>query len=122
MSKLQIIYQDNGKAAFVVLPVADYLARFPDADLSDEQLFDLAKAQDDGSRVPHDVMKRLIDCENPVRVYREWRGFTQEELASKTGVSPGYVSQIERGTRHLSRKARNEFAAALGVEASDLDG
>ncbi|OHC73803.1 MAG: hypothetical protein A3G18_00525 [Rhodospirillales bacterium RIFCSPLOWO2_12_FULL_58_28] len=121
MAKPQIIYGDNGPA-FVVLPIAEYLARFPESTLSDEALFDLAQAQNDGGeRTPHDVVKRLIDGENPVKVYREWRAMTQEELALRTKVSSGYVSQIERGARHLSRKTRAIFAQALGVDADDLE-
>lgn len=120
MAKLQIIYGDNGPA-FVVLPIAEYLAHFPESTLSDEELFDLARSQNDGERTPHDVVKRLIDGENPIKVYREWRKLTQEELAAKTEVSPGYISQIERGARRLSRKTRAAFARALGVDADDLE-
>ncbi|TCS59950.1 helix-turn-helix transcriptional regulator [Varunaivibrio sulfuroxidans] len=89
-------------------------------DDEDIKAFDLAQAQDDGAHVPHNVVKRLIDGENPVKVYREWRDLTQEALAEKAGVSAGYVSQIERGTRRASRKKLLVIAEILGVAFDDL--
>ena len=119
MAKEQIIYDDTGAPAFVVIPYARFRALAPATAataLSDEALFDLAQAEkDDRSAVPHDVMIRLIEGENPLKVYREWRGLTQAALARKIAVSKGYVSQVERGTRTLSRKARAAAAKALGI-------
>lgn len=93
-----------------------------EAALSDEALFDRAVAEGDGgAAVPHDVMVRLVGGENPLKVYREWRGLTQAELATQIGVTEGYVSQVERGARTLSRKAVSTAAVALGITPDDLD-
>lgn len=125
MSKTQIIYDDAGAPAFVVIPYARFRAIAPEAAeaaLSDEALFDRAVAEGDGgAAVPHNVMVRLVDGENPLKVYREWRGLTQAELAVKIDVSEGYVSQVERGSRTLSRKAVAAAAVALGITPDDLD-
>jgi len=123
VSKTQIIYDDDGTPAFVVIPFAQFRQFAPqvEAVLSDEELFDMAMADHNGPAVPHAVMARLIDGENPVKVYREWRTLTQADLAAKTGVTSGYVSQVERGVRQLSRKAQAAFATALGVNSDDLD-
>lgn len=125
MSKTQIIYDEAGVPAFVVIPYARFRAIAPEAAeaaLSDEALFDRAVVEaDGGAAVPHDVMVRLVDGENPLKVYREWRGLTQADLAAKIGVSEGYVSQVERGSRTLSRKAVAAAAAALGITPDDLD-
>jgi DNA-binding XRE family transcriptional regulator len=124
MSKAQIIYDDTGAPAFVVIPYARFRDLAPEAAeaaLSDEALFDLAMHEDRGPAVPHEVMVRLIEGENPLKVYREWRGLTQADLAAKAGVSVGFVSQVERGARNLSRKARAAVASALGVLPDDLD-
>lgn len=119
-SKPQIIYSD-GRPAFVVLPVQDYLDLSPEAEswLSDEEAFDLAR--DDGTLIPHHVMSRIIDGENPVKVYREFRDMTQEQLAESANVSPGYISQVERGTRHLSAKLQMKLAGILRIESDDLE-
>lgn len=124
MSKAQIIYDDTGAPAFVVIPYArfrDIAPEAAEAALSDEALFDLAMAEKNAVAVPHDVMVRLIDGEKPVKVYREWRGMTQTDLATKAGVTVGFISQVERGTRNLSRKSRAAIATVLGVLPSDLD-
>ena len=124
MSKPQIIYDDTGAPAFVVIPYAQFRDLAPvqaEAALSDEALFDLAMSEDRGPAVPHTVMVRLIGGENPVKVYREWRGLSQAELAAKVGVSTGYLSQVERSVRQFSRKTQAEVATVLGVLPDDLD-
>jgi DNA-binding XRE family transcriptional regulator len=125
MSKAQIIYDDAGAPAFVVIPYArfrDIAPEAAEAALSDETLFDLAMAEKNAATaVPHEVMVRLIDGENPVKVYREWRGLTQADLAARAGVTVGFISQVERGARNLSRKSRAAIATVLGVLPVDLD-
>lgn len=37
-----------------------------------------------------------------IRRIRETKGWSQEELARRCGVSPGFIGQIERGTRSMS--------------------
>ena len=120
MPKPQIIYQDN-EPAFVVIPYKDYMTHRPDEELSDEQLFHRARTEDDGSRIPHDVVTRLIGGENPLKVYREWRDLNQDQLADSIGVSKGYVSQVERGVKNLSRKAQARAAEALRADYDDLE-
>jgi len=88
--------------------------------MTDEELFDAARAEDAGEHLPHDVVKRLVDGEPPLKVFREYRAMTQEALADAANVSTGYVSQIERGTRQPSKKALSAFAAALGLDIEDL--
>lgn len=122
MTKPQIIY-DNGRPAFVVVPIDEYLAQNPDAKslLTDEEIYDRAVSRDDGTRIPHEVVKRLALGESPVKVYREWRGLLQQELADKASVSVGYISQVERGVRTLSRKRQAEFSRILLVDYEDLE-
>lgn len=66
------------------------------------------------------VVKRLVDGEPPLKVFREYRDMTKEALADAANVSTGYVSQIERGTRQPSKKALATFAAALDLDIEDL--
>ncbi|OSQ39638.1 helix-turn-helix transcriptional regulator [Thalassospira mesophila] len=122
MTKHQIIY-DNDRPAFVVVPFDEYLALNPDAKslLTDEEMFDRAVARDDGTRIPHEIVKRLALGENPLKVYREWRGLLQQDLAEKADISVGYISQVERGVRTLSRKMQAEIARILVVDYEDLE-
>ncbi len=121
MTKTQIIYEGK-RPAFAVVPYARWvdLRRRAEAAMTDEELFDAARAEDTGERLPHDVVKRLVDGEPPLKVFREHRAMTQETLAEAANVSTGYLSQIERGARRPSKKALTAFAAALNLDIEDL--
>ncbi len=49
--------------------------------------------------VPAEVVYALLDGGNPIRVWREFRGLSQGELATKAGISASYLSQLESGKR-----------------------
>ena len=55
-----------------------------------------------------------------LRRLREERGLTQRDLAAP-GVSPQYVSKIERGQRTASVKALRKIAPKLGITAQYLE-
>ena len=121
MTKTQIIY-DGKRPTFAVVPYAQWVAltRRAEATLTDEELFDAARAEDRGEQFPHEVVKRLVDGESPVKVFRQYRNMTQNDLAAAARVSTGYVSQIERGMRQPSQKVLAVFATALELDVEDL--
>lgn len=51
----------------------------------------------DQEAVPDSVVARLLDGENPVRVWRQHRGLSLRSLAGQVGTSPSAVSDIETG-------------------------
>jgi transcriptional regulator with XRE-family HTH domain len=57
---------------------------------------------------------------NRVRELRKKRDFTLEHLAEIIGISPGYLSRIEKGDRGLSIENVVKAARALGVEPVEL--
>lgn len=58
-----------------------------------------------------------------VREIRAWRKLSQKELAGLAGISDGYLSRIERGSRPVERRSTLEaLAAALEVAPSELTG
>ncbi|HEX3653517.1 MAG TPA: helix-turn-helix transcriptional regulator [Rhizomicrobium sp.] len=69
---------------------------------------------------PVTVMKRLIAGENPVRVYREWRGMTATALAKAAKVAQPYLSAIETGSKPGSAAALKRIAALLDVDMEEL--
>lgn len=77
-----------------------------------------AAGKDDA--IPAAVMKRLIARENPVRVYREWRGMTASALAKSAKVAQPYVSAIETGAKPGSAAALKRIASVLDVDMEDL--
>lgn len=55
-----------------------------------------------------------------VRSLRHLRGLTQECLAEKAGLSPEYISQIERGLVSPSFRTIAALSDALGTNPQDL--
>ena len=85
----------------------------------DVAAYDAAKARDEES-FPEEVAARLIAGENPVKIFREYREWTQQELAENIGTTAPYLSQIETGRRMGSVKLLHRLADALRVELDDL--
>lgn len=57
---------------------------------------------------------------NGLRAWRERHGFKLEEVADLAGVSPSYLSRLERGERRLRPFDRLRIARALGVRIGEL--
>lgn len=57
---------------------------------------------------------------NRIRLLRDERDLTIEELADRTGLSVSYVSRLESGERNLSVKNLNLFAHALEVSPQEI--
>lgn len=83
-------------------------------------LFDAARAADDGFRIPAAVVNAILDGEQPVRVWREQRGQTQEALAAKAGISKAYLCQIETRKRVGALKTLKAVADALAISVNEL--
>ena len=111
----------------VLLPINDYerllKAREELEDLLDVQAYDRAKAALASGRdhmIPGDVVHRLLEGENPMRVWREHRGLTLDQVAAKTSLSKGYLSEIETGKKDGSLRAMRAVADALQINLDDL--
>ena len=59
---------------------------------------------------------------NRNREYRKERGFSQEILAEKSGVSTNTISRIEGGQMAMSVGILQKIVKALGVDANTLLG
>lgn len=120
MTGIQFIERD-GKREFAVIPIELYerlAAALEEAD--DAALFDAARAADDGFRIPAAVANALLDGEQPVKVWREHQGLTQEALAAKARISKAYLCQIETRKRVGAVKTLQALAIALGLKLDDL--
>ena len=119
--KVQLL-EKNGKPEFAVLPIAEYRELV-------QRLEDLEDAQDlrdyrrrPGESFPAEVVNRLLEGENPVRIWREFRGISQSQLAERTAVTVAHISQIESGKRECSVKLLRVLAKVLEVDADLLLG
>lgn len=57
---------------------------------------------------------------NRIRILRDERDMTIEDVAEATGLSVSYVSRLESGERNLSVKNLNLFASAFDVDPRDI--
>ena len=122
MNKPQVILDNTGQPAFAVIPWRDYerlTSEDAEAILSDEEHYDRATASNDES-FPIEVVDQLLAGQNPISVYRNYRGLTQNELATAAGINTVYLSQIETGKRTGSAKTLAALAKALQVAMDDL--
>ncbi|GIX48337.1 MAG: hypothetical protein KatS3mg131_2548 [Candidatus Tectimicrobiota bacterium] len=55
-----------------------------------------------------------------LRQFRERRGYTLKALAARTGLSPSYLTEIEKGKKYPSAARIMQLAAALGVAYDEL--
>jgi ribosome-binding protein aMBF1 (putative translation factor) len=67
-----------------------------------------------------DEMKRILDDESPVKVWREKRGLTQRELAEQAAVSPSYLAEIETGKKPGSAVALRKLSRVLAIPMENL--
>ncbi|HIJ42505.1 MAG: helix-turn-helix transcriptional regulator [Rhodospirillales bacterium] len=81
--------------------------------------YDAAKERGEES-FPAELACRLLDGDNPIKVYRQYRGLTQKGLAGKAGTKAAYISQIETGRRVGSTKTLRRVAKALAVDLDDI--
>jgi transcriptional regulator with XRE-family HTH domain len=78
-------------------------------------------------RTTGQALESLREClhvngppENLLGALREDLALTQSHLASMSGVSQGFISEVEAGKKRLSRKSADRLAKVLGVEAGPL--
>lgn len=91
--------------------------------LQDIRDYDLVRAlveQGEEELIPSDVLYAIMDGENPIKVWREYRQLTQQQLAEAAGISTPYLSQIETGKRTGSTEVLTSLAKALKVTLDEI--
>ena len=118
------IIKKNGNPEWAVIPYKEYLRLVAEAEmLQDVRDYDAAlEAVEDGDDelIPAKVVYAILDGENPIRVWREYRGMTQQQLAGVAEISTPYLSQLESGKRTGSTEVLNAIAKALNLTLDDL--
>ena len=104
---------------FAVIPVKDLQRLMEDAEmLADVKAYDAAKARlDDGEDelIPLEITERRLKGEPALRVWREHRKLTQEQLARKAKVSRALIAAIETKRKAGSVSTWKKLGAALDV-------
>ena len=118
------IIERNGKPEWAVVPYKEYLKLIEQAELlQDIRDYDEVKehiATGSEELIPSQIVYTILDGENPIRVWREYRELSQQELANKTNISVPYLSQLEHGKRKGSVEVLAEIAKTLGIGLDDL--
>ena len=120
---IQIIERD-GKPEWAVLPYEEYLQLLDQSELlEDIRDFDTINAAIDRREeelIPAEVVYAILDGENPIKVWREYRELTQQQLADTAGISKPYLSQIETGKRMGTAEILSAIAKALDVSLDEV--
>lgn len=104
----------------VVLPLEEYERMIDDIDVAaaDRVRRNIAGGLDE--MVPGEVVDRLLDGQNAVRVWRRHRGLNAQALAERAKISSAYLSEIETGRKEGSVSVLKRIAEALSVDLDDL--
>ena len=120
---IQIIERD-GNPEWAVIPYRDYLRLVAEAEmLQDVRDYDtILKAVEQGEEetIPAKVVYAILDGENPIRVWREYRKLTQQQLSQAAGISTPYLSQLESGKRAGTTEVLSAIANALNLTLDDI--
>jgi transcriptional regulator with XRE-family HTH domain len=66
------------------------------------------------------ALRKRKRSRHPLREFRIKRGYTLEELAELTRLSPSYLSRLESGTRRLNADVLHRLALVLSCHPGDL--
>ena len=120
---IQLIERD-GKPEWAILPYEEYLQLIEQAEmLEDIRDYDVAKAElvkGEDELIPAEIVYAILDGENPIKVWREYRGLTQQQLADKAKISKPYLSQIETGKRTGTTEILSAIAKVLNVSLEEV--
>jgi mRNA interferase RelE/StbE len=84
--------------------------------LADVEAYDAAKARlEDGEDelIPLEITERRLRGESTLRIWREYRKLTQEQLAKKSKVSRALIAAIETNRKDGSVSTWKKLGAAL---------
>ena len=118
------VIEREGKPEWAILPYEEFLQLMEQAemlqDISDYDQIVKAVATGEEETVPAELAYALMEGENPVKAWREYRSLSQKQLADMADISIPFLSQIESGKRKASTKIMARLAKALRVLIDDL--
>ncbi len=79
------------------------------------------KRREEGEEyVPAEVVNRLISGEIPLKVWREYRGLSQERLGALVGCQGSWIGKLEKEKAEGGVKLWQALSEALAVDLDDL--
>lgn len=108
----------------ISIPLEEYRSLQAAAEeLADLQAYDRALAQlanGNEELLPAEFVKRMLSGESPLRVWREFRGFTQTDLADASNVNRVQIADIEARRKSGSIVTVKKLAETLGITLDEL--
>jgi len=102
------IIEDNGQPLFVLVPYAEYVAS-------------LNREPGENSVIPLAVSKAAnLEDKSLARAWREYKGFSQADMAERMGISRPAYAQLEAKGANLRTTTVHRLAAALEVTWEQL--
>jgi len=65
---------------------------------------------------PNDIISRIVDGENPLKVWRKYRRLSQEQLGQKVARGGSYIAKLEKGRSTGDVQLWQKLAKALDVD------
>ncbi len=89
-----------------------------------EELADIksvrAYLEDRSEGLPSEYVKRMIDGDSPLKLWRQFRGLSQTQLAQSSGVNRVQISNIENQEKTGSVRTLSRLARTLDICVDDL--
>ncbi len=102
----QTIIGPNGKPAFVVLPYAQFVKKYQQAN----------------ALVPNEVVNLAFDNGwSPARAWREHLNLTQAAVAKRMKLTQAAVAQFEVPEAKMRKVTRDKLAVAIGLAGEQLN-
>src|SRR5436190_24393454 len=99
---MKVKFKTTADGEVAILPRAEYerlkaLGQEAEEDAGTARLVARARKELAGGDplLPKEVVERLASGENPIRVLRQFREWSQIELASAIGIAQNYLSDLE---------------------------
>lgn len=123
MNDPQIIKTPNGEE-LVVLTRAEYdalvaAAAEAEEDAEDVMIYDACMADLQAGKtaiLPVEVSALIMRGDSLLKALRKWRGVSQTELARRTGLGQGYLSDLEGRRRQGTPDTLEAIAKALSID------
>jgi DNA-binding XRE family transcriptional regulator len=116
------VIREGDRPAFAVLRWEDFeRLRELEEDAADVALAERVLADPAQDWVPSRLVGRMLDeGVHPVRAWREHRGMTRDELATRAGLQQTEVAGIEDGECQGTLAQMRSLADALGIRLDTL--
>ena len=114
---IQTLKTSSGEE-LVVLSRREYdalMAQLGDEDAEDRMTLLIAAEARGDAPLPQAVSQAVLGGDSLLKAMRNWRGFTQAELAKASGIGQGFLSELEAGAKLGSAETLEKLAAALDV-------